>query len=159
MTLPRPPGKSWGDAEPRGTGARGGPRPRRGPPPCRGGELLGSALKWGLSPQMLADFRLRAEGGGLIPSLCAETLGVQGLWTRGWWTTFLPGVAFGVKDSCHCRMSAGGTKERTSPSLTIAGFSPAPLALPAPRQLISQRWHRTPATAAATGEPDGALSS
>lgn len=92
-----------------------------------------------------------------MPSPCAETPGVQGLRIRGWWARCPPGMAFRVKDSCCCRMGAGGMK--TSPSLTIVGSSPALLALPAPRQLISQRWQRTPATVGTTGEPDGAVSS
>lgn len=39
-----------------------------------------------------------------------------------------PGDGLGVKDNCCCRMSAGGTKERTSPSPTIdrRGLSPSP---------------------------------
>lgn len=87
---------------------------------------------------------------GLIPSLPAETPGVQGLKTQCCWSGYLPGMAFGVKESCHSRMGAGSMKERTSPSLTIAGSSTALLPLPAPQQLISQCWHHTPATVGAT---------
>lgn len=58
-----------------------------------------------------------------MPLLCAETAGVQGLWTQGRWTVCPPGKILGVKECCCCRTGAGVRKQKTSPSLTSAGSS------------------------------------